>query len=53
MALTAADVVLLLLVTPLLGTALLTALSEDSEVGGGAPPGGTPNTDWELYWLTV
>lgn len=25
-----------------------------SDVGGGAPaPGGTPNTDGELYWLTV
>lgn len=48
MALTAADVGLLL-VTPLL---LTTALIEDIDVGGGAP-GGTPNTDGELYWLTV
>lgn len=47
--------VVLLAVTAL----LTTAASDDSEtaasdVGGGAPaPGGTPNTDWELYWLTV
>lgn len=41
-------------------TALLTTAESDgsetaaSDVGGGAPaPGGTPNTDGELYWLTV
>lgn len=48
-------VVLLAVTAPLLTTAESDGSeTAASDVGGGAPaPGGTPNTDGELYWLTV